>query len=132
MLEEDGKTYTVQSSDDERWATESKYYTSYEFSDIFIPTGATLVKVEIFVEHYEEDDFGDGNLVWEVIGSDSILPSINTGEGNELEDPTPFLITSLTLGQLNSTELKITNNDHNGDGKKTLVDYIYAVVTWTP
>jgi len=28
MLEEDGKTYTVQSSDDERWATESKYYTS--------------------------------------------------------------------------------------------------------
>jgi len=129
-LKEEGKTYVVQASDNDWWYTEFGFYTSYEFSDISLPIGATLIKVEIFVEHYEEEEFDSNKLDW-MVGTLAHNPTIRAGESNEQEDS--WDVTSLFENnpeQLNSLELMIINNDNISE-KKTLMDNIYVIISWT-
>ncbi len=95
----------------------------------------TISSVVVYVEHYEESGFKGGNLQWSV-GSgwstspdvwDTITAPIHTQESNEALyswDVTNVV----TASNINAMELLVKNNDNN---KKTLVDHIYAEVTWS-
>ncbi|MEE8577477.1 MAG: Ig-like domain-containing protein, partial [candidate division Zixibacteria bacterium] len=58
------KSDVVQISDDSRGEIDSGLYTSYDFSDISIPTGAEIASVVVYVEHFEQEGFPDGKLQW--------------------------------------------------------------------
>ena len=135
-LVEDGKLYLLLSSDNDRWETESSFYTSYEFSDLSLPAGAVITSAGIYVEHYEESDYQNGNLEWnigtgwpdapDVWATNSEVP-VHSPESNEAVDI--WNVTSLvTVDNLNALQLQVKNKDNN---KKTKVDYIYAEVTFT-
>jgi len=62
-LQQLDKTGVVQGSDNDWWETEEGRYTSFEFSNVSIPTGATLTSVLIYVEHWEEEGF-NGKVEW--------------------------------------------------------------------
>ena len=127
----------VQASDDNRRETSSGLYTSYNFSDISIPEGAAIASVVVYVEHFEQEQFSEGKLQWaagtgwpsEPMVWASINAPVYEGEPNEatdLWDVTSFVDTP---EKVNSLQLQVKNNDDVAK-RKTLVDYIYAVVEW--
>ena len=132
-----GKSDVVQASDDIRGEIDSDLYTSYDFSDISIPAGAEIVSVVVYVEHFEQEGFPDGKLRW-IVGTNrpskpvvwtSINAPVYEGELNEatdLWDVTSFVDTP---EKVNSLQLQVKNNDDIAK-RKTLEDYIYAVVEW--
>lgn len=137
-LKQEGKTYVVQTSDNQRWETEFGYYTSYEFKDISLPAGATISSVVIYVEHYEEEKFTKGKLEWKIgtgwpnnpVVWAQTNPPVREGEWNETTDSWDVSSFVNTPEKLNSMELQIKNNDNVAE-RKTLVDHIYAEVSWT-
>ena len=145
-LEDDGKTYVVKARDNESWETEFGFWTSYQFepsppTDI-IPAGATISSVKIYVDHYEEEEFGNGNIMWSVGTGWSKTPDndpwdstkdipIHQEEQNVPADSwIPQVNFDWTPKIVNSLELKIENLD-NLEEKKILVDYIKVEVEWT-
>ncbi len=66
-----------------------------------------------------------------MVGTLAHNPTIRAGESNEQEDS--WDVTSLFVNnpeQLNSLELMIINNDNISE-KKTLMDNIYVIISWT-
>ena len=134
-LEQDGKTNTVQSSDNNSFSTEAGFYTSFQFSDASIPAGSTINSVVVHAEHWEETDF-TGNIAWKIGTGWPSGPSqwgnttsaLRLGESGEATDS--WDVTSLvnTPTRVDSMELAIQNNSTNG--KKTNTDRVYAVVQW--
>ena len=131
------KNVVVQTSDNDRWETNSGLYTSYDFSDVYIPEGAKISSVVVYVEHFEQEEFPEGKLQWTAgtgwPDNPMIWASINapvyTGEPNEsidLWDVTSFVDTP---AKVNSLQLQVKNNNDVAKSK-TLIDYIYAVVEW--
>jgi hypothetical protein len=131
------KNIVVQASDNDRWETNSGLYTSYDFSDVYIPEGAKISSVVVYVEHFEQEEFPEGKLQWTAgtgwPDNPMIWASINApvyaGELNEsidLWDVTSFVDTP---AKVNSLQFQVKNNDDVAKSK-TLVDYIYAVVEW--
>jgi hypothetical protein len=124
-------------SDDNRGETESGLYTSYDFSDVSIPAGVEISSVVVRIEHFEEERFARGKLEWSIgtgwPNNPVVWASINApvyeGEPNEATDL--WDVTSLvdTPEKVNSLQLQVRNNDDVAK-RKTLVDYIYAVVEW--
>lgn len=127
----------VQASDNDRRETGSGLYTSYDFSNVYIPEGATISSVVVYVEHFEQEEFPEGKLQW-TAGSGwpdnpmawaSINAPVYSGETNEstdLWDVTSFVDTP---EKVNSLQFQVKNNDDVAK-RKTSVDYIYAVVEW--
>jgi len=127
----------VQASDDNRGETESGLHTSYDFSDVSIPAGVEIASVVVYVEHFEQEHFPAGKLQWAagtgwpsnpVVWALMNAP-VYEGEPNEATDL--WDVTSLvdTPEKVNSLQLQVRNNDDVAK-RKTLVDYIYAVVEW--
>ena len=136
-LLEDGKTGVVQASNDSWWETGFDSYTSYDFSDVSIPAGATIASVVINVEHFEEERFSSGKLQWcigtgwpgnPVVWTSTDAP-VREGQWNEAIDSWDVTSFVDTPEKVNSLQLQIKNNDNVGK-RKTLVNYIYAVVKW--
>jgi hypothetical protein len=131
------KNIAVQASDNDRRETDSGLYTSYDFSDVYIPAGAKITSVVVYVEHFEQEEFPEGKLQWTAgtgwPDNPMIWASINApvyaGEPNESTDL--WDLTSLvdTPEKVNSLQLQIKNNDDVAK-RKTSVNYIYAVVEW--
>ena len=136
----DDKVNLVQASDNNRLETNFGSFTSYNFSDpakavIYIPPNALIRSVVVFVEHFEEERFAQGKLEWSIgrgwpfrrVVLASIKAPVNIGESNEAVDS--WDITSLvdTNEKINSLQLEVKNN--NNVNSKTLIDYIYVVVT---
>ena len=136
-LLEDGKTGVVQASNDSWWETGFDSYTSYDFSDVSIPAGATIASVVINVEHFEEERFSSGKLQWGIgmgwpgnpVVWTSIDAPVREGQLNEAIDSWDVTSFVDTPEKVNSFQLQIKNNDNVGK-RKTLVNYIYAVVKW--
>ena len=131
------KNVVVQASNNNRWETESGLYTSYDFSDVYIPEGAKISSVVVYVEHFEQEEFPEGKLQWTAgtgwpdnpMAWASINAPVYSGETNEstdLWDVTSFVDTP---EKVNSLQFQVKNNDDVAK-KKTSVDYIYAVVEW--
>jgi hypothetical protein len=139
-LSADGKVNLVQASDNNRLDTNFGSFTSYNFSDevseiLPLPSNAKIRSVVIFIEHFEQERFAQGKLEWS-IGTGwpfrrdvwaSIKAPVHIGESNEAVDS--WDITSLvdTNEKINSFQLEVKNN--NKINSKTLIDYIYVVVT---
>jgi hypothetical protein len=134
-LSEEEKVNLVQGSDNNRLEINFGSSTSYNFSDIDIPPNAILRSVVVFVEHFEEERFAQGKLEWSVgrgwpfrkVVLASLMAEVHIGESNEAVDS--WDITSLvdTNEKINSLQLEVKNN--NNVNSKTLIDYIYVVVT---
>ncbi|MHC4583329.1 MAG: hypothetical protein ACYS3N_02310, partial [Planctomycetota bacterium] len=126
-----------QASDNDRRETGSGLYTSFDFSDVYIPEGARISSVVVYVEHFEQEEFPEGKLQWTAgtgwPDNPMVWASINApvyaGEPNESTDL--WDVTSIvdTPEKVNSLQFQVKNND-NIAKKKTSVDYIYAVVEW--
>jgi hypothetical protein len=132
-----GKAGVVQASDNAWWETEYDSCTSYDFSDVPIPAGAVITSVVIYVEHFEEEQFSSGELQWSigtgwpsnpVVWASADAP-VRKGQCNEAIDSWDVTSFVDTPEKINSLQLQIKNND-NVAKRKTLVDYIYAVVKW--
>jgi hypothetical protein len=131
------KNIVVKASDNDRRETDSGLYTSYDFSDVYIPEGAKITSVVVYVEHFEQEEFTEGKLQWTAgtgwPNNPMIWASINApvyaGEPNESTDL--WDLTSLvdTPKKVNLLQLQVKNNDDVAE-RKTSVDYIYAVVEW--
>ena len=131
------KSIVVQASDNDRRETDSGLYTSYDFSDVYIPEGARISSVVVYVEHFEQEEFPEGKLQWTAgtgwPNNPMVWASINApvyaGEPNESTDL--WDLTSLvdTPEKVNSLQFQVKNNDDIAK-RKTSVDYIYAVVEW--
>jgi hypothetical protein len=131
------KSIVVQASDNDRRETDSGLYTSYDFSNVYIPEGAKISSVVVYVEHFEQEEFPEGKLQWTAgtgwpnnpMAWASINAPVYSGETNEstdLWDVTSFVDTP---EKVNSLQFRVTNNDDVAK-RKTSVDYIYAVVEW--
>ena len=136
-LEEEKKTYLLQTSDNLLWPGQYGGYNSFQFSDVLIPAGATISSVKIFVEHLEEDNFGRGGLEWQVgtgwpaeptVWATNTAIPLNT-KNNEATDSWDITAYVDTPSKLNSLELYIGNLKSSRE--KTQTDYVYVVVEWS-
>ena len=60
-----GQFELIQFSEDDVLEIDSTFWTSFQF-DQTVPTGAIIVSVKAYVEHYEDPDFLAGELTWEI------------------------------------------------------------------
>jgi hypothetical protein len=126
----------IQSSDNNRWEINYGSKTSFDFSDISIPTDASIKSVVVFVEHFEQNGFIQGKLEWSVgtgwptnpVAWASIKAPVQEEESGGTVDS--WDITSIvdTCEKINSLQLQIKNN--NITDSKTLIDYTYVTVRW--
>jgi cellulose biosynthesis protein BcsQ len=136
-LSADGKTSDVQTSDDKRQEINAGSYTSYDFSEVSVPPGATITSVVLHVEHFEEEQFASGKLQW-AIGTGwpnsptpwiSIDAPVRKGKQNEAIDSWDVTSFVDTPGKANALQFQIQNSD-NVSRKKTSVNSIHTVVEW--
>jgi VCBS repeat-containing protein len=136
-LSTENETWVVQARDGDCWETEFGFYTSYDFSDMSIPADSIIVSVSIYVQHFEQEEFPPGKLQWSVgrgwpsnpVVWVSIDAPVRDGEQNKAVNA--WNVTSFvnTVERVNSLQLRVSSNDAVGK-RKTLVDYVYAEVTW--
>lgn len=122
---------------DNKWVeTEPRTYTCYEFKDADIPAGASIVSVVIQVEHFEDESFGDEELLWSLgtgwpdkpqvwVSTNAPVRRSQSNEARDLWDATSSVDTP---EKANSLVLQVTNNAQAG--RKTSVDLVSAVVKW--
>jgi hypothetical protein len=135
----DGKLYLVgASSPNDRFGVEAGYFLSLQFQG-GIPSGATVSSVKLYVEHYEEDQFPAGALVWQAGSGPSLnpppataastTPALRIGSGAEQTIEWDVAGNAFdTPAEVNALKLVIRNNAANG--KKSFVDRAYVVVDY--
>jgi hypothetical protein len=117
ILLTEGNTKLVESNDNNRFEINHGSYTSFDFSDISIPTDASIKSVVVYIEHFEEKQFVQGQLEW-TIGTGwpespdvwaSIQAPVQNGRFNEAVDS--WDITSLvdSSEKINSLQLQVEN-----------------------
>jgi hypothetical protein len=126
----------VRFSDDERLAISYGSYI-YNLSNVYIPLDTVIKSVIVYVEHFEEDQFEPGQLMWSVgtgwpaqpvLWAELSAP-VHEGESFEVTDSWDLTTILDTPEKVNSFQLEIKNND-NIANRKTLLDSIHAVVDW--
>ena len=130
------KVPSIQSSDNKRLETAPLEATCYKFDNAAIPSGASILSVVVYVEHFEEQQFRDGKLEWSV-GTGwpakpavwaSIKAPIRQGQSNEATDSWDVTSAVETPEKANSLQLHVSNN--NPGESKTSIDYLYAIIQW--
>ena len=130
------KIDVVEAGDDRHVETKSRSYTCYRFDNPSIPSGASIISVVVYVEHFEEESFSDGKLKWSLgtgwperpaVWISTIAP-VRRGSNNEARDSWDVTSAVNTPEKANSLHLQVAN-DAQPD-RKTAVDRVYAVVKW--
>ena len=127
----------VNSSNNDWLLIDTPYWISFQF-DQTVPVGATIVSAKVYVEHWEDNGFKAGELSWEIgtgtLSSPTVLgsttPTVVTGDTSEVTVEWDVTTWIDTRAEANDMKLKVLNNSSNG--KKVNVDYVYAVVEYTP
>ncbi|MHC4494635.1 MAG: Ig domain-containing protein, partial [Planctomycetota bacterium] len=135
-LSAEGKLDAVKASDDDRLETTYGSSIFYDFSDITIPPGASVASVTLYVEHFEEEQFADGKLKWEIGKGWPSKPTVwyplkapvRKGKRNETTDAWDITSFANTNAKINALQLQIVNL--RDSRKKTFVDCIHTVVDW--
>ncbi len=137
QFSEIGEIDAVRAGDNTRIATDFNSYTTYDFSDVSIPAGARIVSVNIYIEHFEEEQFAAGRLQWSVgtgwpdkpvVWTSTVAP-VRIGQRNEVIDSLDITGYADNVEKVNTLQLQIKNT--NSVARiKTFVDCIYAVVEW--
>jgi len=132
-----GTTSVVQASDDKHQDISGANYFVYDFSDIFIPTNATLTSVVVCVEHFENGSITHGTLRW-AVGTNwpdkpkvwiSVKTPTREGKHNESIDTWDVTSSVDSPEKLHMLQLQIQNNNI-GTRKKSIIDQVYIVVEW--
>ena len=130
-------SHIVQSSDDDRWEISIGSHVSYAFSEVSIPTEATIKSVVIFIEHCEEERFIEDRLEW-MVGTGwpdkpevwtAIKAPIHRGESNENVDTWDVTGVVDTVEKIKALQLHVKNNSYSYKSK-ALMDYAYVVVEY--
>lgn len=135
-LSEDGKVYTVQASDDDYWETDASYFTAFQFRGD-IPAEATIHAVRLVIQHHEEEGITGNALRWDIGGGALQNPAVlasqrpNVLKGDRKEQRVEWDVTAWlnTSALVNDLKFVIRNEDHKG--KKTRLNYLFAVVAYT-
>jgi len=126
----------VEAGDDRHVETKSRSYTCYEFDNPSIPSGASIISVVVYVEHFEDESFSDGKLKWSLgtgwperpaVWISTIAP-VRRGSSNEARDSWDVTSSVNTPERANSLHLQVANDAQ--PERKTAVDRVYAVVKW--
>jgi cellulose biosynthesis protein BcsQ len=136
-LSAEGKADIVKVSDDKRLEILAGSYVSFNFSNVTIPTGATVASVVVYVEHFEDEQFIPGKMQWNTgtgwpgnptiwVSADAPVRKGQKSEALDSWDVTSFVNTPEKVGSL---QLQIINND-TASRKTASVNNIYAVVEW--
>lgn len=136
-LSETGKIESIKASDDKRIEMGFGSTISYDFAKLTIPPGAKVASVTLYIEHYEEEQFGTGKLQWELGEGWPDTPTVwftmnaplRKGEANEATDAWDVTSFANTPENVDALQLRIKNVD-NVSRKKAFVDYIYLDVEW--
>lgn len=127
----------VQFSDNKRSEAEAGSGISFEFSDVSLDVKAAIQSVVLFVEHFEEERFGQGKLEWAIGTGRPVKPVVWTtmeapvheGESKETVDAWDITSAVNTVERINSLQLQVKNNSDAANGK-SFVDYVYVVVQY--
>ncbi len=138
MLSAEGKVDVVKASDDKRQEIRGGSYIAYSFSNVSIPTGASVASVAIYVEHFEQERFVPGQLQWHIGTGWPSKPEvwistnapIRNGQKNEAVDSLDVTSFVNTPEKVASLQIQIANND-TASRKTASIDYIYAVIEWS-
>jgi len=112
------KIPAVQTSDNKRLETAPLDATCYEFNNASIPSGASILSVVIYVEHFEDQQFREGKLEWSV-GTGwpakptvwaSIEAPIRKGQSSEATDSWDVTSAVESPEKANSLQFRIGNN----------------------
>ena len=130
------KVPAVQTSDNKWLETAPVSYTCYELNNASIPSGASIISVVVYIEHFEDQQFGNGKLEWAVGTGWPTKPAVwaaieapvRRGPGSEATDSWDVTSAVETPEKTNSLQFRIANNT-SGDSK-TSVDHLYAVIEW--
>jgi cellulose biosynthesis protein BcsQ len=136
-LSAEGKADIVKVSDDKRLEILAGSYVSFNFSNVTIPTGATVASVVVYVEHFEDEQFIPGKMQWNTgtgwPGNPTIWVSadapVRKGQKSEAVDSWDVTSFANTPEKVGSLQLQIINND-TASRKTASVNNIYAVVEW--
>ncbi len=136
-LSTNDKINKVQVSDDKRLEINPGSYIAYNFSDVSVPQGTKIKSVTLYLEHFEQEEFPNGKLQWNIgtgwpqkpVTWFSIDAPIRIGQENESLDSWDVTSFVETSEKLKSLQLQVENKNTT-NRTKTLIDYIYAVVEW--
>jgi hypothetical protein len=132
-----GKNDIVQSSDDNRLEIRVGSSIYYEFSDVSVGANAAIKSVTLFVEHFEDERFAEGQLEWSIGTGWPDRPAIwaamkapvHGGQSSESVDAWDITSVVDTAEKINSLQLQIKNNNKVGN-RKTLVDCAYVDIEY--
>jgi hypothetical protein len=126
----------VKFSDNRRSQGEAGSNAVYEFSDVSIDSKAVIKSAVLFVEHFEEGQFGQGKLEW-AVGTGlaangavwgTMKAPVHKGQSSEAVDAWDITSFVRTVERINSLQLQVRNKDV--DGGRTFVDCAYVTVTY--
>ncbi len=135
-LVQEGKLYTVQTSDNDWYQVEAGYWLSLRFAGS-VPAGATIESVKLQIERHEEEQFSPAALLWQVGGGTlaapiaalSYRPSLRLGKAAEATDEWDVTATIDTPAELNGLVFVVRNQATNG--KKALLDRVTLAVRYS-
>lgn len=130
------KVPAVQTSDDKWLETTPASYTCYELNDASIPSGASIISVVVYIEHFEDQQFRNGQLEWAVGTGWPAKPAVwaaieapvRQGQSSEATDSWDVTSAVETPEKANSLQFRIANNT-SGEAK-TSIDHLYVVIEW--
>jgi len=130
------KVPAAQTSDNKWLETAPVSYTCYELNDASIPSGASIISVVVYIEHFEDEQFRNGKLEWAVGTGWPAKPAVwaaieapvRQGRSSEATDSWDVTSAVETPEKANSLQFRIGNNT-SGEAK-TSIDHLYAVIEW--
>ena len=135
-LSADGTLGQVQTSNNNRFGVEDKYWLSLQFQRT-VPAGATIVSAKLAVERYEESGHPPGAITWEAGGGALNNPSAATSFkpplliGESAEAVVEWDVTAAANTPAKANDLKMVIRNANGGGKKSYLDHVRLVVRYS-
>jgi cellulose biosynthesis protein BcsQ len=126
---------TVLSSDNNYLEIKHGSHITFDFSDVSVPSGATITSFVLYVEHYEQDSFVSGKAKWS-IGQNwpdspqvwfTIDAPLREGQRNDSMDSWDIASFVATPEKMNNFQFQIANNDMS---RSIFVDYLYVIAQW--
>ncbi|MEJ2649928.1 MAG: hypothetical protein P8016_16155 [Sedimentisphaerales bacterium] len=126
---------TVMSSDNDYLEIKHGSHITFDFSDVSVPSGATITSFVLYVEHYEQDYFVPGRAKWS-IGENwpdnpqvwfTIDAPLREGQRNDSMDSWDIASFVATPDKMNNFQFQIANDDMS---RSIFVDYVYAIAQW--
>lgn len=144
LVEDGNRQNSVRTSDNKRLEVEAGYYIAFQF-DHTVPAGVTIQSVKVNVEHHEEDKLSPsinwGVVVWppgqsqpSVYQTITLTPTSSPGllYGDKKEATAEWDVSAWIDSAEEANDFWFFVQNDSTNGKKTRLDHIYVVVTYSP